>query len=89
MHFCDGARGELTTESNLIRQNWTGKKSDYWDFPEVMAITKKIESVAKARTRHEHDLEQFFDHHTLGLSTSDYAKPEKHKLTLAPGLRER
>ena len=31
-------------------------------------------------------LEQFFDHHTLGSSTSDYAKPEKHKLTLASGL---
>ena len=86
MHFCDGARDELAIESNLLRQTWTGRKRDYWDSQAVTAITKKLESVAKARTRHEHDLEQFFDHHTLGSSTSDYAKPEKHKLTLAPGL---
>ena len=31
-------------------------------------------------------LRQFFDHHTLGASVSDYAKTEKHRLTLAPGL---
>ena len=86
MSFCDGARDELTAESNLLRQTWTGRKSDYWESPAVKSISKKLENVSKARTRHEHDLEQFFDHHTLGSSTSDYAKPEKHKLTLASGL---
>ena len=86
MSFCDGARDELATESNLLRQTWTGRKSDYWEAPAVKSISKKLENVSKARTRHEHDLEQFFDHHTLGSSTSDYAKPDKHKLTLASGL---
>ena len=77
MHFCDGARDKLTAESKLLRQTWTGKKSDYWDSPAVMAVSKKIENVAKARTRHnmhEHDLEQFFDHHTLGLHRIIYQR---------------
>ena len=40
---------------------------------ELDTENRKI-NVAKARTRHEHDLEQFFDHHTLGSSTSDYSE---------------
>ena len=86
MSFCDEARSELAVESDLLRQTLTGRKSDYWESPAVTAITKRIDNVSKARTRHEHELEQFFDHHTLGSSTSDYAKPERHKLTLASGL---
>ena len=86
MNFCDEARNELMEESQLLRQNWAGRKSDYWSDPDVTDITKKIETVSKAKARHEHDLEQFFDHHTLGASVSDYAKTEKHRLTLAPGL---
>ena len=87
MNFCDEAKKELTEEVQLLRQNWTGRKSDYWSDPDVTTITEKIEVVGKAKARHEHDLEQFFDHHTLGASVSDYAKSEKHRLTLAPGLR--
>ena len=85
MSFCDEARSELAVESDLLRQTWTGRKSDYWESPAVTAITKKIDNAAKARTRHENDLAQFFDHHTLGSPTSDNAKPEKHKRTLASG----
>ena len=66
MNFCDEARQELTEESQLLRRNWTGRKSEYWSDPAVTDITKKIEVVSKAKARHEHDLEQFFDHHTLG-----------------------
>ena len=86
MNFCDEARLELTEEANLLRQSWSGRKSDYWSDPAVTPIIKKIEQVEKAKARHEHGLEQFFDHHTLGASVSDYAKSEKHRLTLAPGL---
>ena len=75
MNFCDEARKELTEEANLLRQNWSGRKSDYWSDPAVTAITKKIEQMEKAKARHEHGLEQFFDHHTLGASVSDYANP--------------
>ena len=77
-------RKELTEESQLLRQTWTGRKSEYWSDPDVTDITKEIEVVSKAKARHENDLEQFFDHHTLGTSVSDYAKTEKHRLTLAP-----
>ena len=59
MIFYDRARDELTQESNLLRQSWTGKKSDYWDAPAAMAVTKKPESAAKAHTGHEHDLVEF------------------------------
>ena len=88
MCFCDEAKRELMEESHLLRQNWTGRKSEYWDDPDVTVVTKKIEQdlVAKAKSRHEHDLEQCFDHHTLGASASDYAKTEKHRPTLARGL---
>ena len=30
MNFCDDARLKLTEESQLLRQNWTGRKSEYW-----------------------------------------------------------
>ena len=77
MNFCDEARKELTEESQLLRQTWTGRKSEYWSDPAVTDITKKIEVVSKAKARHEHDLEQFFDHHTLGASVSDYALEDR------------
>ena len=88
MNFCDEAIKELMEEPQLLRQNWTGRKSEYmyWSDPAAIDITKRIEVVAKAKSRHERYLEQFFDHHTLGASVSDYAKTEKHRLTLAPGL---
>ena len=42
MNFCDEARLELTEfeDANLLRQNWSRRKSNYWSDP---AITKKIE----------------------------------------------
>ena len=66
MNFCDEARLELTEESQLLRKNWTGRKSEYGDDSDVNSVTKNIEQVAKAKSRHEHDLEPFFDHHTPG-----------------------
>ena len=54
MNFCDEAERELTEESYLIRQNWTGRKSEYWNSPDATAVTKKLEQVAKAKSRHEH-----------------------------------
>ena len=35
MNFCDEARQELTEESQLLRQNWTGCKSEYWSHLKV------------------------------------------------------
>ena len=86
MNFCDAARFELMEEANLIQQNWSGHESDHWSDLAVTSITKQIEQVEKAKARHDHGLEQVFDHHTLSTSVSDFAKSEKHRLTLAPGL---
>ena len=87
MNLCDEAGLELTEESQLPRQNWPGCKSEYWirSDPDATAVTKKIEQVAKAKARHEHDLELFFDHRTLGVSPSGYAHAKTEKRTLAPG----
>ena len=57
MNFCDEARSELTEESQKLRLNWAGRKSEYWIDPDGTAITKKIEQVEKAKAKHEHDLE--------------------------------
>ena len=38
MNFCDEAGKELTEESQLLRQNWAGRKSEYWSHPDVTAI---------------------------------------------------
>ena len=77
------ARKELTEESQLLRQDLAGRNSECWSGPGATAITEKIEVVAKAKARHEHDLEQLFDHHTPGASVSGYAKTEEHRLALA------
>ena len=48
MNFCDEAKLELTEKSHLLRQNWTGRRSQYWDDPDATAVTKKIEQLVRA-----------------------------------------
>ena len=43
MNFCDEARSELTKESQKLRLNWTGCKSEYWSDPDVTVTAITIE----------------------------------------------
>ena len=50
MNFCDEARKELTEESQLLSQNWTGRKSEYWSDPAVTDITKRRDLLVAMRS---------------------------------------
>ena len=45
------ARNELAAEPDLLRQTWTGRKSDYWESPAVLVTA--ITNIRKLIMRQE------------------------------------
>ena len=88
LRFSDVAQDEVQTESQKLRDNWTGTHRGLYASTQYTDLQKERKKIEVDRGLVECELQAYFDHHVHGASRSESIKPERTPLKLAPNLEQ-